>query len=64
LHLLGIEGGSLFTLKNKNYSRLNFASKDALKIYKIMYTNGHKLFLPRKKQRFEEFDNCGGSSTG
>ncbi len=51
----GIKGGSLFDSRTKNYSRLLFSTLDALKLAEIMY-NGHpKLFLKRKRLRFEEF---------
>lgn len=60
----GLQGGGVYTAKNANFSRLTYSVKDALKIYKIMYNAEHKLLLRRKKQTFEEFFNCGGSSTG
>jgi hypothetical protein len=50
-----VSGGSIYTSKVKNFSRLNFSTKDALKIYRIMYTGRHKLFLKRKKVVFEQF---------
>jgi hypothetical protein len=55
LRLQGIQGGSVFTHKTKSYSRLSFSTRDALKIYKIMYTVPHKLFLKRKKKVFDQF---------
>ena len=68
LHLLlskkGVVGGSLYKSSKKNFSRLSFSLQAALTIYKIMYNGDHKLYLPRKKQVFEKFVNCGGSSTG
>ncbi len=60
----GLSGGGLYTEKNGRYSRLTFSVRDALKIYKIMYNAEHKLLLSRKKQVFEKYFNCGGSSTG
>jgi intein-encoded DNA endonuclease-like protein len=51
----GISKGSLFHSKTANFSRLSFSVRDALKIYEIMYTTGHKLFLKRKKVVFEKF---------
>ena len=51
----GIKGGSLFRLKNKNCSRLTLSTLDALKLYKIMYNEPHKLYLARKKLVFEKF---------
>ena len=64
LHNSGVVGGSLHTSRLRNFSRLSFASRDALTIYKIMYNRLHKLHLQRKKLVFEKFGNCGGSSTG
>jgi len=61
----GIKGGGIYSPKMSNYSRLLFSSRDALKIYNIMYNAEHKLFLKRKKVVFDKFiNNCGGSSTG
>lgn len=59
-----VVGGSIYKSKTRNFSRLSFSKMNALKIYKIMYNAEHKLFLPRKKQVFAKFVNCGGSSTG
>ncbi len=64
LHQIGVKGGSIRKSKLGEYSRLSFGAADALTIYKIMYNGPHKLYLPRKKQVFEKFVNCGGSSTG
>jgi intein-encoded DNA endonuclease-like protein len=54
---LGIKGGSIFSIKNKNCSRLLFSTGDALKLAKIMYNNQYYslLFLNRKKQVFERY---------
>ncbi len=65
LQSMGIQGGGLHASKVGNYSRLILSTRDALKLYKIMYNAPHKLYLKRKKVVFEQFvDNCGGSSTG
>lgn len=68
LHLLllehGVVGGSLYQNSKRHFSRLAFSLNLALTIYKIMYNGAHKLYLPRKKQVFQKFVNCGGSSTG
>jgi intein-encoded DNA endonuclease-like protein len=64
LRSFGLAGGSIYTVKTGTYSRLSFSVRDALKIYKIMYNAEHELLLRRKKQVFEKFFNCGGSSTG
>jgi intein-encoded DNA endonuclease-like protein len=52
---VGLEGGSLFKLKEGNYCRLQYSTLDSLKIYKIMYNTPSKLFLHRKKLIFERF---------
>ena len=52
---LGVKNGSIFTSKTKNFSRLQFSTKDALKLAEIMYNGQSKLFLQRKKLRFEAF---------
>jgi intein-encoded DNA endonuclease-like protein len=65
LHLVGLKGGGLYVSKQRNFSRLTFSVSDALTIHKIMYNAAHELYLlNRKKQVFEKFVNCGGSSTG
>ncbi len=51
----GIVGGSLYVSKKKQFTRLAFSVKDALKIYEIMYNCPHKLYLKRKKTVFEQF---------
>lgn len=51
----GIEGGSVFPVKNKQCERLGLSTGDALKVYEIMYNSPHKLHLPRKKRVFEQF---------
>jgi hypothetical protein len=51
----GLRGGSLYRLRAGNYSRLAFSSIDALKLAEIMYNGRPKLFLKRKKLRFDEF---------
>ena len=55
LKLLGVNGGSFYPVKNKECSRLSFGVNDALKLYKIMYNEPHKLYLTRKKLVFEKF---------
>ena len=64
LQLFGLMGGGIYTEKSGSFSRLTFSVRDALKIYKIMYNAEHKLLLERKRQVFEKFFDCGGSSTG
>jgi intein/homing endonuclease len=56
LKSLGIEGGSIFGIKNKNCSRLLFSTKDSLKLSEIMYNSEcASLFLDRKKQVLERY---------
>lgn len=56
LRSLGVEGGSIFGVKNKNCSRLLFSTRDSLKLYKIMYNKSSKTFcLERKKIVFERY---------
>lgn len=54
----GIGKGSLYKSK-RNYSRLQFSTKDALKIYDFMYNSEIKdlgsLYLKRKKQIFDKY---------
>ena len=54
LKSLGIKGGSIFKVKNKNCSRLTLSTLDALKMYEIMYNVSNKLYLKRKKLVFEK----------
>lgn len=61
LHLnlkeLGILGGSIRKVKDKECYRLQLSTNNALKLYQIMY-NGRdtsKLFLKRKKDVFEKY---------
>lgn len=51
----GIKNGSLFTSKTKNFSRLHLSTLDALKLSEIMYNRQPKLYLKRKKLRFDQF---------
>lgn len=51
----GIGGGSIYNIKNKSCSRLQYSTLDTLKLYEIMYNRPHKLFLSRKKLVFERF---------
>lgn len=55
IQLYGIEGGGLYVPKNGNFARLVFSSKDALKLAEIMYNGQPKLYLKRKKLRFDQF---------
>lgn len=55
LQMFGIKGGAIHTAKNGNYGRLVFGAGDSLKLSKIMYNGGNKLFLNRKKLIFEKF---------
>jgi len=46
--------GSYVTSKNGQYYRLQYSTKDALKIYKFMYNKDNSiLLLKRKKQQFD-----------
>jgi len=56
---LGIKGGSIFNIKNKNCSRLLFSTNDSFQLFKIMYNREYTpfLFLDRKKRVFERFNN-------
>ncbi len=70
----GIVGGTLYTSKTRNFSRLSLSTTNALKLSEIMYNRQPKLYLKRKRLRFEQFRSkrrtasssqlCGGSSTG
>jgi intein-encoded DNA endonuclease-like protein len=53
---IGIEGGSIYRIKD-TYSRLQFATNNSLKLYKIMYNKESfgSLYLKRKKDRFDAF---------
>lgn len=59
LHLLlrqvGMRGGCIFNSKKGTFSRLQFSVKDSLKLAEIMYNESPKLFLKRKRLRFETF---------
>ena len=57
LSILDIKGGSLYRSKKKEFSRLQYSTKDALKLYKFMYNgmNTSELFLERKKCVFESY---------
>jgi hypothetical protein len=47
-------GGSYITSKRGQYHRLQYSTKDALKIYKFMYNKDNSiLLLKRKKQQFD-----------
>lgn len=48
-------GGSLVVSRKGTYSRLQYSTKDAFKIYKFMYnTRTPFLYLKRKKKQFDE----------
>ncbi len=68
LRSLGVAGGSLNHSRQGNFARLTLSVNDALLIYKIMYTTGHKLFLKRKKtflrSLYQHEISCGRSSAG
>lgn len=55
LKKLGIRGGTIYVSKTKNFSRLQFSTFDALKLAEIMYNRNPKLFIKRKKLRFDQF---------
>ncbi|HEY4483957.1 MAG TPA: LAGLIDADG family homing endonuclease [Candidatus Paceibacterota bacterium] len=58
LTLLGISGGSIYKAQG-NYSRLQFSTLDAWKIYEIMYNKSalgnSDLFLERKRKVFQKY---------
>ncbi|MDO8594595.1 MAG: LAGLIDADG family homing endonuclease [bacterium] len=60
LCVFGLKGGSIYKSK-RNYARLQYSSKDSLKLCDFMYN--HKdfqksgLFLERKKRVFEKYKN-------
>ncbi len=58
LNLLGFTGGSVYRSKG-NYSRLQFGTRDTLKLYDFMYNHRSHLksglFLSRKKEVFEKY---------
>jgi intein/homing endonuclease len=51
----GVDGGSLFGVKNKNCHRLLFSTLDSLKIFEIMYNETCRPYLKRKRFVFEKF---------
>ncbi len=51
----GLNGGSIFAVKNKDCYRLQYSTIDTLKLHNIMYNKDCNLFLPRKRLIFEEF---------
>jgi intein-encoded DNA endonuclease-like protein len=55
LHRQGLQGGSLFRCHGGTYARLTFSVTDALKLAEIMYNMRPKLYLQRKKLRFDQF---------
>lgn len=60
LTLRGITGGSLYTSVTRNFSRLQYSTVNALKMNEFMYNGQPKLYLKRKKLRFDQFrsHNC------
>jgi intein/homing endonuclease len=52
-HILGTNGSHVI-LKNGAFSRLQFSTKDALKIYNFMYNTNIPLCLKRKKSQFDK----------
>jgi hypothetical protein len=56
LELLGVKGGFIYQIKNKNCSRLILSVNDSLKLYKIMYNGVCVPYcLRRKKKVFEKY---------
>ena len=54
----GLVGGCIYNSKKKLFSRLQYSTTNALKLYDFMYNNDIKdLFLNRKKEIFEKFKN-------
>lgn len=54
-HLLNTSGAHVI-FKNGAYSRLQYSTKDALKIYNFMYnSNNSFLYLKRKKKQFNRY---------
>lgn len=47
--------GSIYNIKDKNCSRLQYSTMDALKLFKIMYNSDSSLYLGRKKRVFIDF---------
>jgi hypothetical protein len=55
---LGVRGGCIYSVSNKNCMRLTLSVKDSLKLYKIMYNEVYTPFcLKRKKRVFERFNS-------
>lgn len=51
----GIPGGSLYNSKTKHFSRLQLSTGSALKLGEFMYNRQPKLYLKRKRLRFDKF---------
>ena len=51
----GLRGGSIYTARQKNFSRLQFSTVDSLQLADCMYNSDSKLYLKRKRLRFEHF---------
>lgn len=59
LKLYNIENGCIYRSKTKEFSRLQYSTNNALKLYDFMYNTNIKdfkgLFLDRKKKIFEKY---------
>ncbi len=57
LRALGLRGGCVYRSKKKDFSRLQYSTSDALKLYYFMYNKlgTSRLFLKRKKNVFEKY---------
>ncbi len=59
LNLFDIKGGCIYRPKKKQFSRLQYSTVNALKLYDLMYNGNIEdfsgLFLNRKRKVFEEF---------
>jgi hypothetical protein len=51
----GIQGGSLYVPKNKNYARLSFSTNSGLALANKMYRNNTCLQLKRKREQIDIF---------
>lgn len=53
---VGVVGGSLFRVRDKNCGRLTYSVKGSLNLYKFMYNGAaDRLYLLRKKRIFEKY---------
>ncbi len=57
LYFFGLTGGCIYTSKKKQFSRLQYSTTNALKLYNFMYNGLGKseLFLRRKKNVFTKY---------